>query len=270
MAVSPRRGMFILFYAFFVVSSRGLIFAQIPGAQDIHPFLDKVAEKIKSYPEYKNWKASAALTITKMDKNWRPESVTVVTKNVKVTNGKREEEILKAVETKKGKTKDVTLKYAEEAGENREKEKNRRAEEENEKNKDDESRGGSLSLDSLLPFSEKKRDQFDFRLSEGAALNGKPAVVLDFVAKVKDEKNWEGRFYFDPATYDLLQLEVKPSANPRMVKELEVGMTFDILQGRYLVLKSSHVKINGGIFIKHIRQVVEEEYSGFEVLDDNH
>jgi len=245
--------MFIFFYAFFVVSGLGLIFAQNPGAQDIHPFLDKVAEKIKAYPEYKSWKASAVLTITKMDKNWRPEFVTVVTRNVKVTNGKREEEILKAVETKKGKTKDVTQKYAEE---------------ENEKNKDDESRGGSLSLDSLLPFSEKKRDQFDFRLSEGAALNGKPAVVLDFVAKVKDEKNWEGQFYFDPATHDLLQLEVKPSANPRMVKELEVGMTFDILQGRYLVLKSSRVKINGGIFIKHIRQVVEEEYSGFEVLDD--
>jgi len=270
MAVSPRRGMFILFYAFFAVSSLGLVLAQTPRAEDIRPFLDKVAEKIKAYPEYKNWKASTVLTITKMDRNWKPESVTVVTKNVKVTNGEREEEILKAVETKKGTSKDITQKYAEEARENREKEKNRRAEEKNDKTKDDESRGGSLSLGSLLPFSQKRRDQFDFRLNEGAALNGKPAVVFDVTAKIKDEKNWEGRFYFDPATYDLLQLEVKPSANPRMVKELEVGMTFDVLQGRYLVLKSSHIKINGGIFIKHIRQVVEEEYSGFEVLDEKH
>ena len=27
------------------------------------------------------------------------------------------------------------------------------------------------------------------------------------------------------------------------------------------------VKINGGIFIKHIRQVIEEEYKDFEILD---
>jgi len=259
--------MVVRFCAFFAVSSLGLVLAQPPQAEDIRPFLDKVGEKIKAYPEYKNWKASVVLTITKMDRNGRPESVTVVTKNIKVKDGEREEEILKAVETKKGTSKDITQKYAEEARKNREKEKNRRAEKKNDKTLDDESRGASLSLGTLLPFSEKRRDQFDFRLNEGAVLNGKPAVALEVTAKIKDEKNWEGRFYFDPATSDLLQLEVKPSVNPRMVKELEVRMTFDILQGRYLVLKSSHIKINGGIFIKHIRQVSDEEYSEFEILD---
>jgi hypothetical protein len=69
-------------------------------------------------------------------------------------------------------------------------------------------------------------------------------------------------------TDDLIQVEVKPAANPKMVKEFEMKMTFEVIDGRYLALKSSRVKINGGIFLKHIRQVIEEEYSGFEILDD--
>jgi len=267
MPIFPNRSKWIHFFAVLFMVSSGSIFAQTSGG-DIGRFLDRAAQKIAFYSDLKNWKASAVTTITKMDKTWKPESVTVVTKNVKVTNGEREEEILKAEETKKGKTTDVTLKYAQEAREEREKEKKRRAEEKDQ-NKRGEGRGQSMTmtLDEMLPFSEKKRAEFDFRLMENGVLDGRPVAVLDAAAKVKDEKNWEGRFLFDPATHDLYQVEIKPSKNPKMVKELEMRLTFEILDGRYLAVKSSRFKINGGIFIKHIRQLIEEEYSGYEVLD---
>jgi hypothetical protein len=241
-------------------------FTQKAGS-DIYPYLDRVAEKIKSYAEYKNWKASGLATITTMDKNWTAEAVLVVAKNVHVVNGERDEEILSAQETKKGKPRDITQKYAKEAKENREKARKRRAREQQERG-DNERVGGRIGLEDILPFSEKKRSDFSFQLVENVEVNGRPAKALEVAAKVKDEKNWEGRFFFDPLTDDLIQVEVKPAANPKMVKEFEMKMTFEVIDGRYLALKSSRVKINGGIFLKHIRQVIEEEYSGFEILDD--
>jgi len=253
------------FYAGLMSLALSAAGAQTPGAQDLASFLDKAAQKIKSYPGKASWTASAVSKITKMDRKWTPESVTVVTKTVKLSSGDREEVILKAEETKKGKTKDITKKYAEEAKETRDKERKRRAEEGDGKGGDGR-RGGSIPLDSFLPFSEQKRGQFNFQLIENAALDGRPAVLLEVTAKVKDEKNWEGKFYFDPMTIDLLRIEVRPSENPSMVKELEFRMTFEVLEGRFLAVKSSWVKINGGFFLKHIRQVIEEEYTGFEIL----
>lgn len=43
-------------------------------------------------------------------------------------------------------------------------------------------------------------------------------------------------------------------------------MTFQVIPSGHLVLKSSRMRIDGGIFIKHIRMVVEEVYSDFEAL----
>ena len=245
--------------------STGIPLAQTPGPRDLTSFLDKAAQKIKSYPEKSNWTATAVSKITKMNRKWAPESVVLVTKTVKLTEGAREETILRAEETKKGKTKDITEDYAEEARETREKERKRQAEEGDGGGRNSR-RGGNISLDSFLPFSDQKRSQFDFRLMDNADVDGRPAVLLEVKAKVKDEKNWEGQFYFDAATDDLLRIEVRPSENPSMVKELEFKMTFEILDGRYLAVKKSWIKINGGFFLKHIRQIIEEEYSGFEVI----
>jgi len=255
-----RRASLSLALVLWILSVAG---GQTSEASDLASFLDKAALKIKSYPDKASWTSNTVTTITKMDRHWTPESVTVVTKIVRVSDGEREETILKAEETKKGKTRDITRKYAEDAREAREKEKKRRAD----ANEGD--RGGrrsmSLSLDEFLPFAEPKRGQFDFLLTEKAAVDGRPALMLEVTARVKSEKNWEGRFYFDPKTTDILGLEVRPSENPSLVKELEFRATFEVLDGRVLVVKSTRAKVNGGFFLKHIRQVIEETSSGFEL-----
>jgi hypothetical protein len=245
-----------------------LLLAEQTPQQDVGGLLDKLSQRIKASFDYKNWKASIVSTTTKADKNWAAEEVTVVTKNVKSSaEGKPEEEILKALQTKKGKTTDITQKYAEERRKEREKARQRRAEEQDPPAADDERGGGSVSLDEFLPFSDKKRGDFEFRLQDKTMLDGQEVSVLDVRARLKDPKNWDGMFYFDPETYDLLRIDLRPSKNPKLVKELEMLIDFEVLQNRFLVLKRTRFKVNGGIFIKHVRRIIEDVYSHFEVLD---
>lgn len=237
--------------------------------QDMGGLLDKISQKIKASFDYKNWRATVVSTITKTDKNWTPEEVTVVTKNIKSSNeGGSQEEILRALQTKKGKTADITQKYAEDRRKEREKARKRQAEQKTNPSADDEHGGGAISLEELLPFSEKKRGDFEFRLLDRAGAEGKTVSALDVRAKVKNPKNWEGTFYFDPETYSLIKVDLRPSLNPKMVKELTMQIDFEVLNDRYLVLKRTQFKVNGGIFIKHVRQIVEDVYSNFEVLDE--
>ncbi len=149
----------------FALSAAG---AQTPASQDLASFLDKAAQKIKSYPQKASWTASAVSKITKMDRKWTPESVTVVTKTVKLLDGERDEVILKAEETKKGKTKDITKKYAEDAKETRDKERKRRAEEGD--GGGNSRRGGSMSLGqpSTVFRTEKGSIQFSADQERGA------------------------------------------------------------------------------------------------------
>jgi len=85
-------------------------------------------------------------------------------------------------------------------------------------------------------------------------------------AKTKDEKLWEGKYYIDQESFDVLKLEIKPSKNPKHVKELEFEMKFQVLPGGYFVVKKVRARINGGIFIKRIRMISEDEYSDYEII----
>ncbi|OGD21524.1 MAG: hypothetical protein A2W03_12155 [Candidatus Aminicenantes bacterium RBG_16_63_16] len=236
--------------------------------EDLESLLDKLSQRTKLSLDYKSWRASVVSTITKMDKSWNPEEVLLVSKNIGSSDeGEPREEILKAQQTKKGKTTDVTQKYAEEGRKEREKARKRRAEEQTKTSADEKHGGGAMSLDEFLPFSKSKRKDFEFRLQNPPASEGPAVAVLETRAKVKGPRNWEGTFSFNPETFDLISLELRPSQNPKMVKELAMRIDFEVLQFRYLVLKRTQFKVNGGIFIKHVRQIVEDVYSDFEVLD---
>jgi hypothetical protein len=229
----------------------------------LEAFLDKAAERFKSMAEPRNWSALLVSTQTEMDRKWAPETVTVVRKNVTFTDGERDESILEAVETRDGQTRDITAKYAEAARKNMEKERKRRAEE-LAKSGQERSRANRMALDEILPFSAKKRSEYVFRAVEGAALNGAPAVALDVEARIKDDKHWQGRFWFDPATADLRRAEIKPADMPAFVKEIDIAITFDTHPAGPIILRSFRMRINAGMFLKHVRQVVVEEYTDYK------
>ncbi len=236
--------------------------------QDMAGLLDKLTQRVKASSDYKSWRASVVSTITKTDKNWTPEEVTVVTKSVRSSGeGEPVEEIVSALQTKKGKTTDITRKYTEERRKEMEKAKSRREKRKTDHSGGNEQRSGAMALDEFLPFSEKRRGDYEFRLLESPVSAGPTVSVLEARAKVKSLRNWEGTFSFNPETDDLISVDLRPSQVPKMVKELAIQMEFEVLNGRFLVLKKMKFRVNGGIIIKHIRQIVEDVYTDFEVLE---
>ena len=236
---------------------------------DLSVFLDKVDAKVGGFVEARNWRGSVTSTITKMDRHWAAESVTVVTKTVTVADGRRSEEILTALETKDGETRDVTREFIEADRKARERYRRQRPPDKpRPEGAASRRRGLAGSIDEYTPFSEARRKLFAFRLDENASLDGRPALALDVTAKVKSDKNWEGRIYFTPGTLDPLLAEARPSETPRFVQELEARVALDVIGGRILMLKRTRIKVNAGfLFFKRIRQVQEDVYSGIELLD---
>lgn len=230
----------------------------------LEAFLDKAAERFRSLAEPRSWTAMVVSTRTEMDRKWAPESVTVVRKTVTITDGGREEAILEAVETKNGQSRDVTASVAAESRKNLDRERARRAED-SAKAGTETRRSDRMALDEIIPFSAKKRPEYVFKPVDGAALDGAPAVVLDVEAKVKDDKHWQGRFWFDPASADLRRAEIKPADTPPFVKEIDISITFDTHPSGPIVLRAIRIKINAGFFLKHVRQVVVEEYSDYRI-----
>jgi hypothetical protein len=233
---------------------------------ELTQLLEKIAQKLDSHPKYENLNASVVTRATRMDKNWKPQKVIVISRTIKVIGQKREEEILKAEETEKGMTRDITQKYIKEMKERQEK--SRKEEEKRKKKgeKEEERDRREFKLEEFFPFSEKVRANYDFAKSEDADFEGQPVFVLESKAKIKNEKFWEGKYYISKESFDVLKIEVQPSKNPKFVQELQMEMAFRILPQGYFVLRKIKTKINGGMFLKHVRIITEEEYSDYEII----
>jgi hypothetical protein len=240
------------------------------GETDLTSVLDKAAEKAASYAPLEYWRATVKTVQTKVDKNWKPEKVTTINRIITIRKDDYDEQILKAEEVEKGRTKDITEKYVKDSRERLEKRRRREAERKakGRADKDDEN-GREMTLKEFLPFETARRADFEFSRLPDAALDGRTALVVEVRARVKDEKNWEGTYFIAADSYDLLKVVLRPSKNPKFVKELEMEMTLMVLAGNHLVLRSSRARINGGIFIKHIRMISEDEYSDYEILSSD-
>jgi hypothetical protein len=236
---------------------------------DLAALLDQITERAKSHPEVKNWKAGTVTVVSDMDKNWKPKKTTRIRKTVAVTESERSEKVLEALQTEKGVTKDITAEYNREAGEDRRAAKGKPAEKGpgSDAEKDEKKRmGGSLSLEELLPFSEKGRQNFTFARLPDEVLDGQPVYVLESKAKIKDEKFWEGLYFISPESYDVLRVRLTISKNPKFVKGLSTEIDFQVLPDGHFFIKKTWMKVDAGMVIKHIRMVVEEEYSDIEIL----
>ncbi len=255
-------------------------------------FLAKVDRRLSSYRDYKNWQAAVVSRRAEMDKNWRPQTVTVVTKTVRSADGVYEEDIGQALETKKGKTRDVTAEFREEAREAAERARRRRAEAGGAGS--GERRALSFAVKDILPFDAARRERYDFDILEDGVPDRPGAVVIQ--ARLKeafrdkdavslaggDEEegargqegngrrpnvHWEGIFVLDPATGDLLRMDVRPAGRVRFVKRLEFTVDFTLLAGGQLVPSRVKTAVDAGFFLKHVRMEVEEEYSDYRILD---
>jgi len=247
-----------------------LHFTGLAQATELMLLVERVSKQLDSHPEYDSWKASVTSITTKMDKNWKPQKVTTVKKIIKVFNKERTEEIIQALETEKGKIKDITEKYIKEAKKQKEKEKKKERERKIKGEKEKNRRSLELTWEEIFPFNEEKRINYDFLKLEDSYIDERPVYVLESRAKIKDEKLYEGKYYICKNRFDVLKIILKPSKNPKYIKEFEIEMSFEVLPQGYFVLSKSKARINGGIFIKRIRMTTEEEYSNYEIMNSKY
>ena len=241
------------------------------AADDVQEIVDKTAQRVLSYPEMSHWKASVLSTMYDMDKKWKPKKTTVVEKTVLMKNNMRSESIIKAVEYKKGKSKDVTQKYINDAYKAREKaaRERRKANKKEDRDGDDgaDRHRREFSMDEMFPFSEKNRENYEFSLLEETNLEGVSVYVVDARARQRTKESFEGKFYIEKGTFDILRAELQLAKNPSAVKLMEMVMDFLVLPEGYFVAKKMYFRIHVGLVVKNIRREAVEEYSDYQILE---
>ncbi len=227
--------------------------------EDLAPLLEKITNRLNSY-QNNNWTYKLTTKTYEMDKQWQPNKTSIITARVTDVDGKLSGKLLKAEEIEEGVTNDITSKIAERVEEQLETANKQRAEGGEQERSDD-------SSEAFLPFSDDKRDRFDFNRLDDSTIDGKSVFTIEAKAKEKDEQLYEGKFYVDKLTYDVLKARISPSKNPKFIKEMEMDIDFEVLpEGRFF-RRSSRTKISGKILFKRFRVIAEEEYSDVEILD---
>lgn len=269
-------------FAFLLVIS-----ARLPGsslsADEAAELVAKVGERLASYPKLESWQARALSTTSYMNSAWKPTKTTTVEKIVTVDGRRRSEEILKAVETEGGRTRDITEKMrteARERAESRERQPDGQKSghgrlesdppEENPRGDGERSgsrrrRGLNFSLNEILPFSPEMRTGYNFTIKGPFILNGAPVIVLQSRSKVRSEEKFEGLYYIDPTTHDVLRAELTMAKKPAPLKRMEMEVEFAVLAGGHQVMTRAAIRMHVGLVVKNIRIEAVETYSDHRI-----
>ncbi|MCJ7681027.1 MAG: hypothetical protein MUP70_09910, partial [Candidatus Aminicenantes bacterium] len=216
--------------------------------------------RLQTYTEPIGWTADVISTTFSMNREWIPKKITTVEKQITQKDKERSEVILSAVEKKNGKISDLTEKYRKDNVKKAEKNKDE------DKGKEGGRRNINLSLDEYLPFSPEKQREYSFRLLEDSTLRNRPVLRLDVHPLVASEEAWEGVYFIDRETFDILRAEIGPSKNPGPLKLFEMELDLVLLEGKHLVIQRTKVRIHVGLIVKNIRIVSEENYGNYQLL----
>jgi hypothetical protein len=245
---------------------------------DLAELIQKIDARSKSYPDPSAYTATAVSKQWEMDSKWRPEKEVVVTKRIVQQKDSLDETILRAVEIVKGNEKDVTEKTKEAARKLKERQRKKEQGQGGGKDKGDgkdksegKDKGGgsggsfSMSNDQLYPFGEKKRDLYNFTPLADTVMNGKTLMCIQAEAKTDNPETYEGRFYIDPRTYDVLMMDERPSKNPKFVKRMHLKMEFEVAPGNFYIFKRFWMLVDASFLVKKIRMEFEEAHSDVTV-----
>lgn len=256
MKIKKNRVLAVLVGCFFIS-----VIASTPAQEgDLVPLLDKISKRIDSYPENDNWEYKIVTKQTEMDKQWQPIKTTIATAVIKDAEGVLSGSVIKAVEIENGDTKDIIEQTAEQTEKQIEEANKQRREQGAQKEPEN-------TLNTLFPFEESKRAKFKFTRLNDSTIDERPVFIIEAEAIEKDEQLYEGKFYIDQETFDVLKARIKPSENPSFVKELDMDLDFEVLPEGNYIRKRSKTRVNGGPFFKRIRAILEEEYSDINILN---
>ncbi len=237
-----------------------------PAAADtpVDLIVDRAYQRLTSYRDFGRWQALVVSSQTNADRHWQPEKVRRVTKWMKFDGGLLEEEILEAIEIEKGRTRDITEQYRRQR-----QERLNRIREEREKEKASgrqPAAGLTLSLEDLIPFSDRNRSRYDFRLRGESEISGQRVFLVEARAREKKDFLFEGLFFISRDSYDLRRVEITPVKTPAFVREFLMEVDLELWQER-LVMRKVKIKIYGRFLFKSVRRMIDEDYLEYRPLD---
>ena len=245
-----------------------LIAALYAGEMPLDSLIQHVETRLNSYTDYDTFSVSVVSVTKQMDKQWEPTEEYYIEKKRTVHAKNGEEEIIKAIKKKKGEETDITEQVREEQKKAKEKaeKRNKKKEEKSDQTEEEENGQISLDLEDILPFDKDKRDLFEFCLLPDTVIFSSAAYSIGVKVKEVSEQRYEGQYYFDKKTYDLLFVDVTPSKNPKFVKAFNIKMWFGLLDNRYLIVTRDSMRIFAGFLIKKIRMENNETYSDYQIV----
>ncbi len=262
----------MLVCALFVPAVFGVLPPQASSREDIMPLVEAISKRmLEIYLRTDNWKAKVTTIKKNMDNHWQPKEIVTVRKIVESINDQTEERILSVAETKNGLTRDITEKYIRDVEKKKREEKKKEMEQRLQRKKQKKQEKGQdtrINGDDILPFSEKKRRKYQFSRLDDSIINGQPVFVIEARSIVDDKTLYDGKYFINQDTLDIVKVIAWPSKNPRFVKEavMEIDLLFH--PDGFYALKKTKLSVNGGIlFIKRVRRVTEEEYSDYEFFE---
>ena len=236
---------------------------QPASSPDALALVDKIAERIASYPKLESWQARARSTSSRMTSEWKPKSATASEKIVTVEGSLWSEEILSATETEDGRTRDVTKKMQEEARERAAKQRRSSADERKADQRSRGRRGMDMARDEIFPFGPEHRSGYDFTVEGQADLDGAPAILVRSRSRVRSDEKLEGLYFVDPGTYDVRRVELTLAKRPAALKRMDMEIDFTVLPEGYQMMAKAVMRIHVGIVVKNIRIEAVETYSDF-------
>lgn len=225
--------------------------------------VEKMAERLASYPKLESWRARASSTSSRMTSDWKPLSVVRAEKVVSVDGPYWSEEILSATDTRGGRTKDITEDAQKEAAERAAKQRRSSREEQKADQRSRGRRGLDMARDEVFPFGPDRRSGYDFAFEGPSSLDGAPVVLLRSRSRVRSDEKLEGLYFVDPSTYDVRRAELTLAKRPAPLKRMEIELDFAVLPEGYHMMVKAVMRIHIGVVVKNIRVEAVESYRDF-------
>lgn len=272
--MSEKDGRFLFLLLVTLIAGSALVFARITspthGAQgsfqtsgraDAAALVERIAQRLASYPKVEKWRAKARSTTSRMTADWTPKSTVTADKIVTVDGLLWSEDIIAATETEDGRTRDVTAKYRDEALERAEKQKRASAADRKNEQRSRGRRSLDMARDEILPFGPDKRAGYDFAVEGTADLGGIPVILLRSRSRVRSDERLEGLYHVSPDTFDVLRAELTLAKRPAPLKRMEIEIDLAVLPEGHQVMTRAVMRVHVGVIVKNIRVEAVETYS---------
>lgn len=262
---------------------------------DLMSLLDRIAERIDSYPANNNMKFMVVQRTTYMDKKWQIEKGAQTIKSItKIIDNEMNDKILEVIETRDGETRDVTQEFIknwdkmQKAFENKDVDKGldknndipqaakkfvkSELEKVREEMKNAEEEGKEKGKDETgydyWPFTKGNRRKYSYKRLDDSIINGRPVFVIDAEVIKKDKKLYEGEYYIDQETFDVLKFKGKQSKTLFFFLDvIDMEIQYEVLPEGNFVIKNSKTRQSVGMLGMNFgRFIIETENSDYEIL----